>query len=866
MKSTFESVRSFARPARRTLWAIFFLALVSSRSASALTINFKYDTDAKYMAAGLSAQDIVDMKAANTFAAKILTDRYTDNINVNISVTATPGSNDLGSSQPSTFDNIPSYAALQSALAQRATTADDKTTVGAGGTIRAGADPITATHEYVLPRAQAKALGFRPDDMELDGNFSFGGGQAWTYDPNNRVVAGKFDFIGVAVHEYTELMGRTSLMGFDFGNGEPPAYLLFDLFHFTGPGARGLNNGPNRFFSIDNGTTLLKAFEDAIANPGNDFQDWAGNNMDSFDASGPPGELAAVTPIDFRVMDVIGFKEKATGTTPTLLANISTRLPVQTGDNVLIGGFIITGTQPKKVIVNGKGPSLAQFFPGTLADPVLELRDGSNSLLESNDNWIDSQNKQAIINSKLAPSNNAESSILRSLPASPAGLRYTAILRGVNNGTGIGVVEAFDLDTTANSRLANISTRGFVQGGDNVMIAGTIVLGPSAQKVVIRAIGPSLTGFGVPDALQDPTLELHDGNGATLEANDDWVDSPNKQAIIDSGLAPANDSESAIIRTLPGSTTGVGYTAIVRGANNSVGVALVEIYGIASSTPANPAMFVANGGNNSITKANVDGTGGAVLPITAGLLAAPQGVAINATAGKLYAGNEGGDTVTMANLDGSGGVNLTLGGLLKGPYGVALDVAAGKMYVANGGGFPNPTPRVVRANLDGSSPVDLGSFNNLFGTNGQSNFPQGMALDVTNGKMYIALQQGVKVVQANLDGSGATGLQPLTTLIGTETPLDIAVDVAGNRIYVVTFEGNIYAAGLDGANAANLGNLGGKLKDPRGIGLDLVTQKMYVGNSGNNTVTRADLPNGANPVVLSVATLNMPAVVAINHP
>jgi hypothetical protein len=580
MKPPSKLVRNFARPARATLLGFLFLLFVSGRSAPALTLNFKYDTDAKYMAAGLSAKDIVDMKAANAYAAKILTDRFTDNINVNINVTASPGTNDLGSSQPSTFDNIPSYAALQSALAQRATTTDDNTTVGADGSIPPGADPITGAHEYSVPRAQAKALGFRPDDMEDDGNFNFGGGQAWSYDPNNRVVDGKFDFIGTAIHEYTELMGRTSLMGFDFGNGDPKAYCLYDLFHFTGPGARGLNNGPNRSFSIDNGKTLLMPFEDAVANAGNDLQDWAGDNMDSFDASGPPGELAAVSPVDFRVMDVIGFKEAATGTT-TVLANISTRLLVQTGDNALIGGFIITGTQPKKVIVNGKGPSLSSFFTGTLADPVLELYDGSNTLLESNNNWVDSPNKQAITNSGVAPTNNAESSILRSLPASTQGLRYTAILRGVNDGTGIGVVEAFDLDTTADSRLANISTRGFVQGGNNVMIAGTIVLGPTAQKVVIRAIGPSLTKFGVPNALPDPTLELHDANGATLEANDNWVDSPNKQAIIDSGLAPTDNSESAIIRTLTGSSSGVGYTAIVKGANNSVGVGVVEIYGIA---------------------------------------------------------------------------------------------------------------------------------------------------------------------------------------------------------------------------------------------------------------------------------------------
>ena len=208
-------------------------------------------------------------------------------------------------------------------------------------------------------------------------------------------------------------------------------------------------------------------------------------------------------------------------------------------------------------------------FPDKLADPILELHDSSGALLETNDNWVDSPNKQAIIDSGIPPSNDLESAIVRSVAPG----NYTAIVRGVNNGTGIGVVEAYDLDPSADSKLANISTRGFVQTGDNVLIAGTIVVGQTSQKVIIRALGPST---GVPGAMADPTLELHDGNGALLEANDNWVDSPNKQAIIDSTIPPPNNLESAIVRTL----TPANYTAIVRGVNNTTGIAVVEVYAL----------------------------------------------------------------------------------------------------------------------------------------------------------------------------------------------------------------------------------------------------------------------------------------------
>jgi hypothetical protein len=251
------------------------------------------------------------------------------------------------------------------------------------------------------------------------------------------------------------------------------------------------------------------------------------------------------------------------------LGNLSTRLRVGTGDNALIGGFIIAGTQPKKIIIRGIGPSLA--VADRLADPILELRDASGTLLDSNDNWFDSPNRQAILDSTIPPSHNLEAAIVATLAAYNHG--YTAIVRGKDDGTGIGVVEAYDLDGSGGSELANIATRGLVETGDNVLIAGTIVLGDATRKVIVRAIGPSLPIVG---KLENPTLELRDGNGAVVEANDDWGSSPNKQAIMDSTIPPANNLESAIVRTL----APANYTAIVRGVNDSIGIGVVEVYAL----------------------------------------------------------------------------------------------------------------------------------------------------------------------------------------------------------------------------------------------------------------------------------------------
>jgi Kelch motif len=906
-----ELIRASRTRARVALWAILVLTLTAGRTASALSINLTYDPDSTFIAAGLSAADIVNMKAASRYAASQFTSNFNDPINVNILVTAVPGMGTLGSSD--TFLMSDSYAAIRAAAVADATTADDATVLGAGGSLPT-ADPISGSHLYVVSTAQAKALGLAPDDLSNDGKFTFGGGFSYTYDPANRAVPGKIDFIGVAMHEFSEIMGRIALMGDDpFGQ---PDYMLFDLFHYTGVGLRGLNNGPGRFFSIDNGSTLLKAFNDAAQNSG-DLQDWASGSNDAFNAFSDSGVQNDLTPVDLRVMDAIGYNlatgppsptptatasptcspswstgsnipavavvravgnyfaanglfyaiggrsadtagadftqpfeynpatntwitkgatypdnqvnnmacgvltvggtpqiycvggsaagattatprvfsynpvtdtittlpaadnwpgntigtvlpggfavtgnklyivggfdistgstaqtwafdptaasgarwargqdlpvaksyvpaaaiggliytgggsnivgptvsdsadsyrydpvantwtaiasiPRATGetravvinnqmwvlgggrtapnpsnevdiydpgsnawttglsipvarrnfpadgngssrvwlaggydssgapaaptaevyglplgcgtgtptptatatstpnptATPTILANISTRLRVETGDNVLIGGFIVTGTQLKRVIVRAIGPSLP--FTGTLADPTLELRNSSGALIASNDNWRSNQEAE-IIATGIPPSNDLESAIVATLPANSSA--YTAIVRGVNNGTGIGVVEAYDLDRTVNSKLANISTRGFVSTGDNVMIGGTIIIGSSPTRVLFRAIGPSLTNFGVPNALQDPTIELRDGNGVLLLANNNWRDMQESE-IIATGLAPSNDLESAIVMTLSPSA----YTAIVRGNGNTTGVALVEAY------------------------------------------------------------------------------------------------------------------------------------------------------------------------------------------------------------------------------------------------------------------------------------------------
>jgi hypothetical protein len=251
------------------------------------------------------------------------------------------------------------------------------------------------------------------------------------------------------------------------------------------------------------------------------------------------------------------------------LANLSTRVQVGLANNVAIAGFIVIGNSAKQVVVRGLGPSLAGAeIQGALSDPFLELYDGSGNLLLSNNDWQQTQ-AQALRDVHLAPADSLESAVLATL--SPGA--YTAVVRGNGSATGIGLVEVYDLQSSATSKLANLSTRGLVGAGQNVMIGGTIVTGPDAARVVFRALGPSLTTAGIANALSDPQLDLFDGNGTKIFSNNNWKDSQ-QAAIASSGLAPTNDSESAIMADLaPGN-----YTGIVTTADGATGVALVEAY------------------------------------------------------------------------------------------------------------------------------------------------------------------------------------------------------------------------------------------------------------------------------------------------
>jgi len=259
---------------------------------------------------------------------------------------------------------------------------------------------------------------------------------------------------------------------------------------------------------------------------------------------------------------------------PPHLANLSSRAQVGTADNVLIAGFIVQGSAPRTLVVRGIGPSLevsGSELAGALPDPMVELFDSSGTMIALNDNWMDSPQKDEIIGAQLAPGNPLESAIFATLDPGA----YTAVMRGVNGATGVGLVELYDVSAAQNSTLVNFSSRGMVGTGDNVMIGGVIVAGVAPQKVIIRALGPDLADSGVAGPLADPTLELHDVNGVLLASNDNWR-SDQETDIAGSGLQPGNDLDAAIIETLPAS----GYTAVVRGASGTTGVALLEAYAL----------------------------------------------------------------------------------------------------------------------------------------------------------------------------------------------------------------------------------------------------------------------------------------------
>jgi glucose/arabinose dehydrogenase len=263
-----------------------------------------------------------------------------------------------------------------------------------------------------------------------------------------------------------------------------------------------------------------------------------------------------------------------TPATPAQAVNLSTRMLVQTGANVGIGGFIISGSAPKHLLLRAIGPSLTQFgVPNALADPVLELHGPAPFATITNNDWRDDPAQETAIQATgIAPTNNLESAIDTTL--NPGA--YTALVSGRNKTSGVGLIEVYDLSQAVPAKLANISTRAFVNTGDNIVIGGFQLGGhDGADKIVARGIGPSLTALGVPNPLADPTLELRDRNGVLLVSNNNWQDNPAQAAeLIAAGLAPTNPLESGIAATLPPGL----YTALLRGLNNGTGIGVVEVY------------------------------------------------------------------------------------------------------------------------------------------------------------------------------------------------------------------------------------------------------------------------------------------------
>ncbi|PYJ09697.1 MAG: hypothetical protein DMF06_09035 [Verrucomicrobia bacterium] len=459
---------------------------------------------------------------------------------------------------------------------RNALTADARTANDSTANASLPGSPLSTS---ILPSsAGGRAVGLNtPPAMFANGSVGAGG----TYDGivtlnslppfqfSRPPGGGNYDALQTTEHEIDEVLGFGSRLNFTptTTNLRPQ-----DLFSWSAPGTRNTTANGTRYFSINSGNGNIVAFSQ---DPTGDFGDWFSDDCPQANpyvqnAFGCPGQFSDVTassPEGIN-LDVIGYD---LASTPVKLLNLSTRMRVQTGENVLIGGFIITGSGPRHLLLRAIGPSLTGLgVPGALADTVLELHGPAGFATITNDNWRDNPAQQAaIIATGIPPTNDLEAAIDATLnPGS-----YTAIVSGKNGTTGVGLVEVYDFSPGTTSKLANISTRGFVETDANVMIGGFIVGGGSGTgRVILRALGPSLPVAG---ALGNPTLELHDGNGALIAFNDNWR-TDQQAEIIATGIPPSNDLEAAIVRNLPPGN----YTAIVRGAGNSTGVALVETYGL----------------------------------------------------------------------------------------------------------------------------------------------------------------------------------------------------------------------------------------------------------------------------------------------
>jgi len=435
--------------------------------------------------------------------------------------------------------------------------------------------PGSALSTNLRPSSAAgRAVGLNtPPAMLADGTIGNSGpydgivtlNAAAPYQFTRPASGGNFDAQRAFEHEMDEVIGLGSRLNISGDDLRPQ-----DLFSWSSAGNRNITSSGARYFSIDGGVTNIVGFNQR---QDGDLGDWFSAPcpqanpyvQNAFTCQGQFSDIAATSPEGIN-LDVIGYD--LTQPSQASLGNISTRSFVQTGEHVMIGGFIVQGTGPKRVIIRAIGPELTQYgIPDAMANPRLELHNASGPLIASNDDWqttilggiITSNQFSDIQNSGHAPTAVSESAIIADLQPG----NYTAIVSGVNNTIGVALVEVYDLSPGASSSLGNISTRSFVQTGEHVMIGGFIVQGTGPKRVIIRAIGPELTQFGIPDVLADPRLELHNGSGALIASNDDWqttilggiITSNQFSDIQNSGHAPTAGSESAII-----------------------GVALVEVY------------------------------------------------------------------------------------------------------------------------------------------------------------------------------------------------------------------------------------------------------------------------------------------------
>ena len=405
----------------------------------------------------------------------------------------------------------------------------------------------------------------------------------------------KFTPTGVKSTFASGLSGPTGLAFDASGNLFETDHGTNRIFKFTPAGvktsfAAGLN-GPfglafnaGTLFESDTGTgTIIKftsaglksTFATGLSTPTGLAFDASGNLFEADQASGTifkftPAGAKSTFASGLSAPSGLAFGHALAPTSSVHLSNISTRALVQTGNHVLIGGFIISGSASKQVLLRAIGPTLANsMVPNPLQDPVLSLHDTTMEIA-SNDNWQTAANASQIP-AALRPTDPRESAILATLQPGA----YTAIVSGKGGTSGVALVEVYDLQSTSSSELTNSSTRGVVQTRDFVMIGGFIPAGPPAGsiQVLVRAKGPSLAQFGIPDALADPTVRLFNGNGAVIASNDNWKDTQQAQ-IEATGNAPTNDLESAILITLtPGN-----YTAIVSGKNGGSGVGQVEVF------------------------------------------------------------------------------------------------------------------------------------------------------------------------------------------------------------------------------------------------------------------------------------------------